>query len=321
MKKQSIHPARAVVFCIFAGCGLGLAEETTDQPVANNPNAFGNITIGDPSPTQFNPNFVTSWVEMNHVGGLAPDGTLTQQSSPAVGLVLFGPKEAETQAEIREDLRVMAHLLRKKAHGGLHARAVMRAMGIQIQSSAEKYRPEARYIEGMGVVFKIPVHFAVAPIEFGASPAKVKKVAPESDWERAKKETLGAGAAGASAFVDLGTVNSNTALALTGLATTTTPRVYDKSFVATIEQALVSALQEAKNIRHLENSDTIVVRILEVVSADDTMAKLGLIPGYSTNRTVMNLRVNVGDVMAFADGKGSEEEFRKKVEVFRYVES
>lgn len=226
-------------------------------------------------------------------GGGAETGPLLIRTSS------MDPKE---QANLEQDLAIMAHILDKAAEETPAPTAPARAMGIDVfHTGAAAQRP--LYLEGYGTLFTLSVGFPLVPPPASGTPEKEQAAGP-STWEEARQELYG----GTSGTVD----------PTTGLPAPATP-YFSRERVEHLQEALLDALKNASNIRGLKPDDSVTVCVLggKLAGPNRPIDPATGLPVIRTS--VMTLRVKKAEVDALAKGKVSAEEFRKRAHVETYL--
>ena len=255
----------------------------------------------------------------------------SRSSVPPV-VVQFTSTEPQVVQEISEDLDVMTHLIDQSlADDGANGKTSSR-MGIELYFTSSGRSVRALYVEDFGAVFMVKVNFPLhgAPPPKGKEPAKPA----DSEWERARREVLGLG--------DSDDRRDSSA-----------EYVFDAEKVEALKKALIGALKNGSNIRHLKKDDAISISVfghpsttaktassaspsaepkrsrvsvglpgtgneLEVHLQDRLQSIVSRAPSYSEG-TVLTLRAKKADVDAFAKGDLSADTFAKKVAFNSYV--
>ena len=223
------------------------------------------------------------------------------------------PKE---QSNLEEDLAVMSHILDKALEEKSDTtHRTHRAMGINVYfSSSAPIRN--LYLDGYGAVFMLHAGFPlVAPPK---AEARKEKTETSSTWEEARQELYGQ----------------------PGSAKTLAASVeeYDEEKVSQLKDALLEALKNAANIRDLKPDDSVTICVFggagtgrsqvrsttkrgATPSADvDTHVwVLGDHSAGTSRGTILTIRVKKTDADAFAKGKLTLEEFRKKAKIAAYI--
>ncbi|MEW6156101.1 MAG: hypothetical protein AB1813_01640 [Verrucomicrobiota bacterium] len=258
-------------------------------------------------------------------------------------LVIGGAdQDAETLAAIREDLTVMARILNKAIEqSGGRERSEL-AMGIALHTLGGAPRPQTIYLDGYGALFLLNVRFPLMP---PAVKKEAEDAAPDTDWEKTKRELFGPREATRSwAF----SANAG-------------PKVeYKEEKVEQLKEEIIQSLKNASNIRHLAPDDSIVVavsgssggsaahaghaiRLNTVVrksagssarssssasgsasSSDDASKSPKVVAvkraddAAAFGGSTMVIRVRKADVDAFAKGKIDDAAFEKKVSIRVY---
>ncbi|MEY2408803.1 MAG: hypothetical protein QOF48_1473 [Verrucomicrobiota bacterium] len=232
--------------------------------------------------------------------------------------------EASILASTEEDLTIMARILDKAARNspedGRHS-----VLGISVDGGILGSSSGARniYLDGYGALFLLSVKYPlIAPPERPEEP-KGKDVSSD-DWKRARDEIQGSLRNGQEAQFETWTSS-----ALRGPV-----EEFDAERVEKLKDSLLESLKNATNIRALKPGDfiTVVVQGADVVRADVKRNRTPALDkpeatrsGYTVVRksggggqSVMTLRVKKSDADAFAQGKLTPEEFRKKAAIQTY---
>jgi hypothetical protein len=240
--------------------------------------------------------------------------------------------EAKSQAELEEDLAVMARVLGKAAAEQSGEERRSRAMSIDLLLSPATSRPRAFYLEDYGAVFLLNVPLQLLPPPEKTEPAKEK---PESDaaWEQARRELYGA-----KPFLDdvLGK-------ALQFEVNGETLPEYDAKKVDDLKEVLLGALKNARNIRGLKPEDAItlcvfggpggdaqrkrVVRVekgddgekVETVTETDEVIVVKGAERAPARGSLLTIRVKKADVDAFAAGQLDLAALEKKAKIALYA--
>jgi hypothetical protein len=241
--------------------------------------------------------------------------------------------DPKTQATLEEDLPVMWHLLNnavgKKFGAVPNGRT---AMGIDVVFAPGSSPIRSLYLDGYGVLFLLNVDFPLLP---PPKPAEVQKENPRPDsaWEEAKHEVYGQPSADAR-------------------GTASPAEAYDEEKVSALKSALLEGLKSGANIRGLRPEDSITVCVSGLASSvgQERIEGLEDLGNFSPGETaqlvqnlkgfyagsvrmdsnlgedgarvqgaILNIRVKKSDVEAFAGGKLTGEEFRKRVNVTIYA--
>lgn len=236
------------------------------------------------------------------------------------------PKE---QAELQEDLAVMAHILDKAAAGDANDQSpAPRAAGINILFAPGSNQGNLNnlYLDGYGTLFMLRVNFPLLP---PADETKTAKETPptNSAWEEARREVYGP--AGGEP---------------TPVWTSDSPaEEYSEDKVNQLKAGLLDALKDASNIRHLKPEDWITVCVMGTANAkqvqNGVVAGGGASAGIATadptggqpvlqwktvefapgGKTVMTLRVKKSDVDDYAKGDLDAAKFQKRVSITTYT--
>jgi hypothetical protein len=249
---------------------------------------------------------------------------------PARALVI-SPQQSDPKfvAEVEEDFAIMSRILEKEVGRDLGRDGPKEAMGIWI-SSSDSRSPQAIFLDGYGALFLLQVNFPlVAPAE---KKAESKPEPPDTPWERTRKEVFGQ--AEHDALVKQFSVYSKFDLHRS-------EPEYDAAKVDKLRESLLDALKNAANIRHLRADDAVVLAVssgggsshsssftllapgnnslstvTETVTAVDKLKRVG--DGGGGRSSTMTIRAKKSDADAFASGKLSADEFRKKASVNVY---
>jgi hypothetical protein len=229
-------------------------------------------------------------------------------------VVLSSEADPKVQAQLEEDLGIMAYILDKaleeRLGGQNHGRTVM---GINLM-----FGPSASarnlYLEGYGAVFILNVGF---PLQAPAKSEQQKEEAPtNSTWEDARDELYGQ-------HTDFGTP------APPGVE-------YSQDKVDRLKEALIESLKNAANIRDLKTDEWITLVVLGSDSGPGgrtprpkamawnsrggpTPPRMALAGGGPGGRSsIMTIRIRKSDAEGFAKGKYNLEEFRKRARISAY---
>lgn len=244
------------------------------------------------------------------VGGGPGKPLVIQTSSP-------DPKE---QANLEEDLSVMAHILDKSLEdvpgtqwrGGGGARA----MGIDVLMSPGSGPARNMYLDGYGALFLVNVAFPLVP---PAAKGDEPKPSGDSTWEEAKQELYGGGP-GARAPLP-------------------PAEEFSQDKVNKLKTTLLEALKNAANIRGLKSDESVTICVQGGPGAAAPRGRRGprsaamsggggfggnFVFTHSsgpTQGTIMTIRVKKTDVDAFAKGKVDLDEFQKRARITTYATS
>ena len=222
------------------------------------------------------------------------------------------PKE---QANLEEDLAVMSHILDKALEEKSDTtHRTHRAMGINVYFSSSNHM-RSFYLDGYGAVFMLHVGFPLlAPPK---TEARKERAETSSTWEEARQELYG---------------QPGSAKTLAGPA-----EEYDEEKVSQLKDTLLEALKNAANIRDLKPDDSVTICVFGGAGAGRTQVrsttKRGATTGPDvqnvwvvgdhntgpTRGTILTIRVKKSEAEAFAKGKLTLEEFRKKAKIAAYV--
>ncbi len=236
-------------------------------------------------------------------------------------IVRAGKLSPEKISNLEEDLPIMTRLLDKALEKNGDDEP-MSAMNIHILTFGTPQKYRSIYLDGYGALFLAQVPYPLAAPPKEKTEPKQTKTAPDSAWERTKRELYGASDAG-DVFVQ---TDSQTA-----------PE-YSEEKVNRTKDALFEALKNGANIRDLRPEEFITL----VVTTSQGRARRVLMTGpggtvTSQNTTIvtrgrtrrnvvrwgsddqggssLTIRVRKSDVDQYAQGKLSSDEFRQKAEV------
>lgn len=233
--------------------------------------------------------------------------------------------EPKAQANLEEDLAVMTRILEKKMQEKLSDDRRHRPMGIDVMFVPGSNPIRSLYLEDYGALFVLGVNFPLLPPPEKGEAAH-EKPDTDSTWEEAKREIYGA--SDAWSRFDKGFKFS------TGAGPETE---YDEHRVADLKDGLFEALKNAGNIRNLKPDETVTVCVTGGAGAASRKARVDLKrsgnsdddgeavvvwghdDGAAARGTVLTIRAKKSDIDAYAQGKMSPEEFRKKASVAAYA--
>jgi hypothetical protein len=177
-----------------------------------------------------------------------------------VAVVGTEPMEPAVIDAWREDLLVMDKLLRHAVSAGAASYRDMqpRVLGLDIKMNDTRVPPT--YVEGAGVILTTAVGFPLLPGERPATQPERPRQRP-SAWDRAKREVSGGGSGGGSSNIALGRI----AWVPDGdeMGFDAQPAVeYDQARLDALAEAIVKALPEATNFRHLKQDEFVFVTIV-----------------------------------------------------------
>jgi len=146
--------------------------------------------------------------------------------------------DPKTQANLEEDLAVMARILEKAAAQNPDEGRLHHAMGIDVVFGPGPNSPRSIYLEGYGALFMLKVGFPLLP---PPSKPDARKEEPQgsSTWEDVRRELYGQ--------------RSGKRI----VAPPTQP--YSEEQVKTLKDGLLDALKNASNIRELKADDAITL--------------------------------------------------------------
>lgn len=233
-------------------------------------------------------------------------------AAPRALLVRTSNPEPKAQADLEEDLAVMAHLLHKAigdVPGGL-ARP-LNVLGVDLAFPNGSAPIRSLYLENYGALFFLSVGFPlVAPPEEQPE----EKPAGDSAWEDAREELYGQRGPG------------------TGVGER--GEDYDQAKVDQLKQTLLESLKNATNIRGLKPDELVTLWVagggtkgnIRVLFKNNPPGTLGGNfmtldqPGAVSRRTVLTMCASKKDIDAYAKGSLSTEQFRKSAKITAYTE-
>ena len=233
--------------------------------------------------------------------------------------------DVKEQGELQEDLTVMTHILDKavaERFEGVEPARV--AMGINVAFVPGEGPMRSLYLDGYGALFIVNVNFPlIAPP--ASNNVEKEKTSANSEWEEARREVYG------QTVSDVSVVG-------------TAPE-YDPAKITALETVLLGALKDASNIRGVKPEESITVCVVGAPSSTERRVSVSMVPGapmapaapeppgnmlYSVdldppgndgaaeNKTTLTIRVRKADADAFAKGKLTLDEFRKKAVITVY---
>lgn len=255
-------------------------------------------------------------------GSSTADFMSNKESTQAQTLIVrAGKLSPDKIANLEEDLPIMTRILDKALEKNGDDEP-MSAMNIHILTFGTPQKYRSIYLDGYGVLFLAQVPYPLAAPPKEKTETKQTKTAPDSAWERTKRELFGASDAG-DVFVQ---------------SDSQTAPEYSEEKVNRTKDALFEALKNGANIRGLQPEEFITL----VVTTSQGRARRVLMTGpggtvTSQNTTIvtrgrtrrnvvkwgsddqggssLTIRVRKSDVDQFAQGKLSSDEFRQKAEV------
>lgn len=232
-------------------------------------------------------------------------------------LIRFSETDPVAQANLADDMAVMAHILEKavgEAASGGPPRP-NRAMGVDLVYTPGGDTKRDLYIEGYGAVFMLRVPFPlIAP---AAKPEKMDQDgSPSSEWDRARRELRGEPTEPA------------------GPGSPAEP--YREERVKKLTDALLDALRNASNIRDMKAEESVTIYVLG--PAEGGPVSVGPVPPRMPMRplkragntppepatvpvqtgSAMTIRVTKANIDSFAKGKSDPEAFRSKAKILAY---
>ena len=290
----------------LAQVGPGAVQVAGEQPVQ--------LAVPPPPGTPdspVDPAGIANWAE-----GFAVSTTqgVLDQLFPRGGGAVRGPiivgGDSKNINALTEDLTVMMRILEKSA--GAKADGPPTASGILVFSFSQPNSPRAFYLDGYGAMFVLSVKYPLM-----APPTKDStntNDATNSEWEKAKEEVYGRRGA------------------LEDRIKAGQGEEFDAQRVESLQNQIITDLANAKNIRHLKPDEFVTVVVLGGgtrptmtrsatrggggrggASVGIEMRDLRTSGGNAGAQSTATLRAKKSDIDAFAKGKLSSEEFRKKV--------
>jgi hypothetical protein len=229
-------------------------------------------------------------------------------------MVLSSQPEAKTEASLREDLAVMAHILDKAAQQSLdEEHRVQTVMGINVLFAPGSHSFRSLYLENYGVLFTLRVGFPLLPPPTEEKAAK-EKTPEDSAWDEAKQELYGEHR-DARVFA----------------ATKAEP--YSEEKVDALKEALLDALKNASHIRDLKSEEFVTLCVFGGATGGPAWmgrtVLLGDVPnmsgvtvgrgGAAQRGSVLTIRVRKSDVDAFAKGELKSDQFRTRAVMSTYA--
>ena len=254
-----------------------------------------------------------------------PGGRLFLSRGSKPGRTLIVPVkslDASITSALEEDLNVMARIL-EKAIERKSDDDNPKAMGIDLFSMGSSSGVRNLYLDGHGVLFILKARFPlVAPPEKTESSKTNEPTS--STWTEAWRDLYGpkgdwSGDFGKSKDFGFGSGSS--------------AEEYDADKVENLKVSILDALKNATNIRHLKSDEKVTVVVTSTVGSADVKAKRivsdsrGARAGaYAVERhesrkgegavqSALTIHAKKSDIDAFAKGKLTLEEFRKKATV------
>ncbi|MCX8154924.1 MAG: hypothetical protein N3J91_00500 [Verrucomicrobiae bacterium] len=235
--------------------------------------------------------------------------------------------EAKQMADMEEDLAVMSRLLAKDVEFELREED-QRPMNVVISAFGDQVRaPEAMYLEGFGAFFYLTVDFPLLP-EAAAKADKPEAPPMDSDWDRARAELFGGAPEGPRWVAPR-----------IGVGEPPPPPAYKAEKVEDLKRVLLSCLRNAVNIRGMKAEDWVQVSVcsfprgagggeggmamsqVSVTTLQDGKAvtrSYGGGGGAGPRQGQLNLQIKRSDLQAYAEGKMTLEELRKKAQISVY---
>lgn len=237
------------------------------------------------------------------------------------GLVVVRSGEVDPKDEdnLEMDMAVMSHLLTRTLEEKVESRPhAANVLGIDVFYSPALNQMQSLYLEGYGALFMLKVNFPLLPA--AKDEASKEKNSGSSEWESAKQDLYGQGRAIKYSFAG--------------------GEKYDETKVNSLKDALLQALSNGSNIRGLKPDDSLTVCVLGAHSDTQFRFKMTKAPPTATppaqapdqvsiyerdssspRQSMLTIRVKKSDVDAFAKGKLSLDEFRKRATIAVYAVS
>ncbi|HXT40853.1 MAG TPA: hypothetical protein VN887_12640, partial [Candidatus Angelobacter sp.] len=253
--------------------------------------------------------------------------------------------DAKVQANLEEDMAVMSRILDKTLDEKLGGNQSSRtAMGIDVLIAPGGNPVRSLFLEGYGTVFILNVRLPLLPPPVKAT-EKTEKPHEDTAWDEARRELYGQHNDGG----EFGKAIQAYTEAYGRFGWESRPtQAYDENKVSELKDALLQALKNATNIRHLPSDEFVTVCLfgpgsastakLKVVqgikkAGDDPNATVvpdertqstivmdkGTVDSDRPHGTIMTIRVKKADVDAFAKGKLDLDDFRKKAGITTYT--
>jgi len=259
---------------------------------------------------------------------------LPAAAPPCVVVVPAGQIEEPQIAHLGEDLSIMSRVLEKALRQAV-GEGQAPAVGSAFAPLLGRQESQAFYLAGWGAVFVTSVGFPLtAP---GEAQQERPAEEPQSLWDETKREMQGGPPSGGFGFA--GAPGGAAAFGIGPPAGTVWPR-YDAARVEQLKTTLLETLREASHIREMAEDDSVVViawaapetgAFYNLAGRTDQLAvawTTPTAPGVPTSRkaavpgafpagarAVLTVQAKKGDIDAFAGGKLTLEEFRKRATV------
>jgi hypothetical protein len=253
--------------------------------------------------------------------------TYLQGGGPNVfrSLVLPAGDEPRDSGAIKEELAIMGRLIEKSLQPESERKSNPFRLEFGGIHMGGRNDLDALYLEGYGVVFFIEVDYPLA-----AAPVREEKTAearPAKDdaWEQARREVRG---------------EPDPNEELPGIALfTSEARPFDAARVDALKERMIEALQQARNLKCLRDSETVTLVISGAAPRNgsarrtrSSVAGTGTKPtqvyvvegpagGAGEAGSVMTLKVGRAELEALASEKLKAEDFASKVRVVNRLET
>ena len=252
--------------------------------------------------------------------------------------------DAKAQANLEEDMAVMSRILDKTLDEKLGGNQSSRtAMGIDVLIAPGANPIRSLFLDGYGTVFMLNVRLPLLPPPMKAA-EKTEKPHEDTAWDEARRELYGQRDEG-----EFGKAIQAYTEAYGRFGWGSRPtQAYDENKVNELKDALLQALKNATNIRHLPSDEFVTVCLfgpapastaklkvvqgikkaeddpnVSVVPDERTQSTIivdkGLADSDGPHGTIMTIRVKKADVDAFAKGKLNLDDFRKKASITTYT--
>ena len=247
------------------------------------------------------------------------DATMVEPSARPL-VIRTSSMDSKDQANLEEDLVIMAKVLDKALQPVPEPNTPYRVMGIDLFGSSPSPAMRNLYLDGYGALFMLRVGFPLLPPPPGPTESKKDDSETDSAWEQAKQELYGQGPAGLPA----------------GPA-----EEFNEANVSRLKAQLLEALKSASNIRELKPNESVTLCVFGGGSSGrfvhtgfrangsatagqppmpaDSVRMLAVDHAGKLRGTVMTLRAKKSDIDAFAKGKLDHDEFSKTVKIEAYM--
>lgn len=240
-------------------------------------------------------------------------------------LVLPAGDEPRDSVAIKEELAIMGRLIEKSLQPESERKSNpfrLEFGGIHLGGRNDL---DALYLEGYGVVFFIEVDYPLAPAPAREEKPTETRPAKDDAWEQARREVRG---------------EPDPDEEIPGIAIfTSEARPFDAARVDALKERMIEALQQARNLKCLRDSETVTLVISGVApreaSARRTRSSVagpgapgtqvyvvgGAVGGGGDVGSVMTLKVGRPDLEALGAGRLKTDDFGSKVKVVNRLET